>query len=610
MRIQPREQIIDVWRAVATFSSRDGEWQWGGRDGRNSISDAEQLLCLLYPATEMPSFRLDAPGAIPEDIAIALKDLGDRADIPRMLVDVIGEYMATYTSPSGTPIFSGGSYFSASDPDAELTEEQRNLDVVDSFATSVSLTLSTLAFLKEFGRVVRGRQLREKITELEAATSKRLSAAMVGLLRSFSVNVIDSESENRALIRMLNQEGLPDRVVRAELNRVLEPVRASLRDATLGLSQEDFLDNDDKLFECGWSWGIVRDAPSIPTQEQVGKQPDGIALKAPFLYFTVGALDGIADLYSDQVQRLGLLNPDQQRLLQALRLRWDLTLGYWSTLARFGKGRWPLEDIPWRAIDDEENDYFSLVVTGFVLQELLRHYVTDNDLARTVAVLEELAVRGRVNRRMVKDDPAIGLHTPGVALKLVGGEDLGPGITWVMSDYAVLLLKRSLRAAGLSRSGGARDRLLAVAEQSLDHLWHRKLRSTPAAGLWDDPSHLLPEKQPPQDKPSWYMTKRVIECLVGAARTIGETPIRSVRLSELAADMIAEADHLFSQDELITSVEARSTRRHQLARLETKLARARRIVSERPATASVLVAEVLSELDELAVARQDAERNM
>lgn len=37
------------------------KWVWGGREGSSSISDAEQLLCLLLPVHEIDTFaREDA----------------------------------------------------------------------------------------------------------------------------------------------------------------------------------------------------------------------------------------------------------------------------------------------------------------------------------------------------------------------------------------------------------------------------------------------------------------------------------------------------------------------------------------------------------------------
>ncbi|TCO47265.1 SCO2524 family protein [Actinocrispum wychmicini] len=611
MRLQPRQQILDVWRCVAQYSMRSRTWRWGGRQRRNSISDAEQLLCLMYPAANVSNLRLDEPDSTAKDVLEALHKLGDGVEIPKLLIDVISEYMATYTGEDGTPLFGGGHYFQTADPKAELSEQQLSLAVVDSFATAISLSLSTLGFLKVFSRAVRRPAMREKIAELEAATNNRLSAAMVGLLRSFCVFVFEPDSvPGRALVRTLNQNDEPDRLVLERLRRRLEGVRASFREAKLGLSQDDALDNENMLFECGWSWGVVTGAPEVVTTETVGEQADGVALGAPYLYFTVVALDGISDLFSDRTRVLGLLNEEQQRLAQALQLRWDLTLDYWSAVARFGASRWPLEDIPWRTTDEEESEYFSLLVTAVVLLDLLARRATDDDLTRTVSVLEELAVRGRINRRVVRGDRAIDLHSPGVRLDMTGAEKFGPDMTWMVSDFAVLLLKRSVRAAGLSRNRGARDRLLTVAEEALGHVWRRRLKDGPAAGLWDDPGDLLPDVVVDREMPSWWLTERVIECLILASRTVSESPIRSTRLLEIATDLLGEADQLFSNEQLEASQHENSAMQTTMRGIQVKLVRAREILQERPGTASALVNEALRELDQLAVARQDATRSV
>jgi hypothetical protein len=610
LRIQPRQQTLDVWRAVAKFSYPDNEWRWGGRDGSNSISDAEQLLCLMYPAAEVATFRLDNPDETAEDVLEALRPLGDSVGIPKLLVDTIGEYMGRY-SENGAPTFAGGSYFRGAQHGVELTDRQRQLDVVDSFATSISLALATLGFLKVFGRVVRQERLRRQIIELEAVTSTRLTAAMVGLLRSFAVNVFPPESpEGRVLSQTLNQSEQPNKMVLASLQKRLQGVRASLREFTLGLSQDDALDNENMLFECGWSWGVVSGAPRVPIEQDIGVQPDGVAQNAPYLYFTVVALDGIADLFSERSRVLGLLNQEQQTLAQALQLRWDLTVDYWSAVARFGSGQWPLEDIPWRTTDDEESDYYSLLVTAMVLQELLKRRATDDDLTRTVGVLEELAVRGRINRRAVRGDSAIELHAPGVRLELVGSEEFGPRMAWQLADFAVLLLKRSVRAAGLSRNTAARDRLLKVAEDALGHMSRRRLRDSKSAGLWDDPGQVFPDVVVDRDLPSWYMTERLVECFVMAARAIDAAPIRSGELIETTTYLLGEADHLFSQYQMEASEDSGSSINNSLRRIEARLQRSRRILYERPGTAMALVQDILVELDGLAVARQDAARGM
>src|SRR6188768_1972174 len=111
MQIQPRQQLLDVWRSTVRLSYPDGRWHFGGRDGANSISDAEQLLCIMTPATEVPLFRLDDPDAANRDVLDALSVLGDDIQVPQRLISALREYLDRYTAPNGTPIFAGGSYF-------------------------------------------------------------------------------------------------------------------------------------------------------------------------------------------------------------------------------------------------------------------------------------------------------------------------------------------------------------------------------------------------------------------------------------------------------------------------------------------------------------------
>ena len=547
MQIEPRQQMLDIWRAVARFSKNEDDRRWIGREPANSVSSAEQLLCLLYPAAELPAFRLDEPDGTAEDVLEALKDLGDSVEIPKLIIDLLAEYMETYSAPDGTPLFSGGTYFLPLEQETTLSDKQRELDVVASYSMSVSLSLAALGFLRVFDKSVRRAALKSKIRELEAATSIRLSAAMVGLLRSFTVSTFEPESSQGRILRgMVSQSGRPDRDVLESLRRRLRGVRASLRDATLGLSLGDDFDNENLLFDCGGPGGRTR-RDEWSNHQAIGQQREGTALAAPYLYFTVTALDSIADLFSERTRVLGLLNAEQQRLALALQLRWDLTLGYWSAIARFDAVRWPLEDIPWRTTDGVESEYLSLLVTAIMILDLLGRRATDDDLTRTVAVLEELAIRGRISRRMTKNDPALELHVPGLRLELDGAEDLGPPMVWTVSDFSALMLRRAVRAASLSRDSAARDRLLLVAEDALGHLWQRRLREGPAAGLWDDFSPFSAEIEVDRERPSWYLTKRVIEGLVVASAAVTAQPIRSADLIDITQQLLTEAEHLFSQ---------------------------------------------------------------
>ncbi|GAB0106524.1 SCO2524 family protein [Nocardia sp. JMUB6875] len=625
MRIKPREQILGVWRSMLTACYRDEQWVWGGRNGSNSISDAEQLLCLLYPATEIDGFGLERPDEIADDIRAVLAPLGDNGlTIGERVVWLLEQYVERYTecdpeTDTELPVFAAGSYLAASDG-TEPTADQRKLDVVDSYSMSLTLCLAALKFLRGFSGPVAEQavarrtrlavELGPRIEALDARINVRLTAAMVGLIRSFVVNTVKPKSEaGRAMLSMLNQTGSsPETVVAAVRNR-LDRVRIRLRnDATLSQVEGVDLDTEGLLFECGWSWGIVRKAATIDfVNMPIADQP-GHAVARPYLHFTVVALDGINDLTSVRTRELDLLNSQQRRLAEALQLRWDLAQRYWAAVARFGSGRWPLEDIPWRTSDGEESDYFSLIVSAVLMQDLLNREANDDDLDRAATIFDELARRGRIIRRFTEDDPARTMHTPGVSLRLLGSEDLdGPLLLWTVSDYATVLLKRTLQAARLSGTVETRDQLMALAQATMDHLDLRAFRGGPATGLWDDPSRIF--RGPEVDLPSWYLTERVVECMVTAARMYREPPLRSPTSVTRAMELLTEAEHLLNREMLELSETDVSAGRTALILAEQRLERARELVDERPGTAVSLASQALLELDELAYARSDATRS-
>jgi hypothetical protein len=429
VRIQPRQQILDIWRSVIQSSFKDGVWQWGPKEERNSIRDAEQVLCLLYPATELPNLALDRPDSTAEDVVKALAPLGRPTAIAMKVIEVLADYIDEYTDDDGEPVFSGGSYLrtrNASDGKGGrskgdvISEEQRSLEVVDSYSMSVTLCLATLGFISVFHTSVRKPTTQQFIGKLEKAVRDRLTAAMVGLLRSFVVNIVDeNDSAREVMLRTVSPTRIQDQVqeqaVIAGLNERLSRVRARLRDdVRLGVGEDvkEGLRHESMLFECGWGWGIVQNATPFKIElSYTGftDQPkicsvDGVADARPYLYSTVVALDGINDLLSARTRELGLLNEDQRRLSDALQVRWDQTQRYWSTIARFGEGDWPLEDIPWRTSDGDENSYYSLVVSSVLVQDLENREATDDDLNRAVAVFSALGARGRITRRVTVDD--------------------------------------------------------------------------------------------------------------------------------------------------------------------------------------------------------------
>lgn len=613
MQIKPRQHLLDIWQAAARHSFDDGKLVWGDTDGLSSVADAERLLCLLYPATEVPAFRLDQPDTTERDVLRALERVGSRLEIPPNLITVLSQFMRTHTGPDDSPTFSGGHYFRPTDPKQKLTHEQTQLGVVDAYSMSVTLCLATLGFLKVYEENTTRPEVRRSLGELREATNTRLTAAMVSLLRSFTVNVFDAESEQgRRLIQVIGQNKQSDRAVLQQFSRKFRPLRATIIESlSRGIEVDESIRDESQLFECGWAWGVVKDAPTVVDLDvPVQGQPDGIADRLPYVYFTVVALDGIQDLFSERTLTLGLLDADQQKLAEALRLRWELSQQYWSAIARFGTERWPLEDLPWQTTGLRlESEYFSLTVAAILVHDLIRRKATDDDLTRTVAIMERLADRGRVTSRMTRNDPTVRLHHPGVTMPLAGSERSGAPLEWRMTDFSAQLLKRIIQLAALSRNIEAQDRLIRLGEQAFEHLWDRRIEDGDGAGLWDNAAAVFPDAALGR-RLSWSITERITECLVAARSLYEQQPIRSPELAELARELLSEAAHLFGKEQLEASATADGSRGRAMRSIENRLDRARDLVDERPATAFALALPVLQELDTLAQARGAAAEEM
>ncbi|WP_370373248.1 SCO2524 family protein [Catenulispora sp. GP43] len=610
MRTNPRQHILDTWRAFARATFSSGEWAWGGRYTSNSISDAEQILILLYPATEVPGFRLDRPDAIEDDVLAVLRPMGSGLDIPMRMLEALEQYLTRYTDDDGAPTFTGGSYLLTEDSDSEVKPEQSEYDVTESYSISVTLCLSAKGFLREFQRTVERRELQSRIDTVVLAIDTRLTAAMVGLLRSFVVNVLtpDTPAES-VLLRTVSQGRVVGRTLTQDLRGQLQPVRDKLPELTFGLPPENervLRDYPERFFECGWAWGVAQDATDIelPAAEGV-KQPHGIAESRPVLHFTVNALDGLADLFSTRTSRQGLLTSEQQSLREALNLRWGLALQYWSTIATFGAGRWPVEDVPWQATDGQSSPYFSELVLSIVAMAQ-QGGPSGSVIGRIVAVVEELAQRGLVNRRATEDDRSVLLHDPGVQMTLRGSEMEGPMLAWSYNGYAATLAKTALRIASVTTSRRNRARLIEIADASVEHLLNRRQQPD---GLWDQLSNVYPGLPTSPATPAWDMTERSIEVFVAAAGLIADPPVADPGQVDQANTKIAEARHILDQERLTTPTAGGSQEQKLLREAEQSLNRAESLSSERPATAAALADKVLRELDELAFARQAASRS-
>ncbi|MEV8503501.1 SCO2524 family protein [Actinoplanes sp. NPDC051475] len=613
MQIQPRHEIMEAWRALARYSHENGRWHWSRDEARSSIADAEQLLCILAPATEVSPLRLGEPAHTAQDVREALCAMGDNIDVPVLLVRLLADYLGTYTTDDGTPVFAGGARFTLGPGQSgEITAEQRRLDVVDSFSVSVTLMLSALGFLQEFRRSLTREDLIKELEEVRDGARRRLTAAMVGLMRSFAVNVFTVDDDfGREQLRRVDEEGIPARQVVEELRATMRAIHARLRDGIVsgsGVAESRALENPNHLFECGWSWGVVRDTETIERYD-VGRQPAGVAERAPYLYFTAVALDAIEGLLSTRTRLLGLLDRHQAELAEGLRIRSELTRSFWTELATFGRGRWPLENVPWRTTDGLEHEYYSLLVGGMVVQgPTLGTAVDQRDLIRVGDVLVKLAQRVRVTERAIRSDVAVvGAHVPGVKEPLRGSEAGGaPQLAWTVSDIAPRLMRGALRLAGLMTNGPARDRVLGLAQDTWHHLSLRRLVDGPGSGLWDQPARTFPglvaDGADGADV-SWYHTKRVIDCLVDVGHLVSGRPPASPHLTRTAADMLREADHVLQSEYLRGTGGAGGKLKDELSGIEFVLERAHAVLGERPGTAVSWAQDALRRLDMLAAAR-------
>ena len=165
------------------------------------------------------------------------------------------------------------------------------------------------------------------------------------------------------LLRTVSQGRVVGRTLTQDLRSQLQPVRDKLPELTFGLPPENeqmLRDYPERFFECGWAWGVAQDATEIDLP--AGREPQAAARRRRVTSDAALhrlALDGLADLFSTRTSRQGLLTSEQQSLREALNLRWGLALQYWSTIATFGSGRWPVEDVPWESTDGRSSSYFS-----------------------------------------------------------------------------------------------------------------------------------------------------------------------------------------------------------------------------------------------------------
>lgn len=535
--LDAQQALLATWNRWVDVAMSPEPWVDGRNRslGRNSIMDAEMLECVLLPQFYLERFDLGTPSDTDESVArifnkldpgVRLLDGQISANSMAELVERLEDFLSSYRSTEGRDTFSPGGYLEPAQGEMPPDDPPA---VVDSFTMSVSVCLHALYLANQWAEDQSSRRPTsidvERLVRLRERLSERLTGAMLGLCRSFAVSV-----EDRGTWEEHTQRVWP----RGASARVLRDIGRRLRMFT----GPDGLD-ETNAFECGWSWGPTPPDRYEPDYQGVssGQEQSLYCDPVPYLYFTIGAIDGIGDLFSRKIVAAHLLTPTQSWLASRLGFYRECASSYWSALAfsENSSGAWAVEDPPWRTADGNASDYWTLYLLTIALasDEARENFGGERKLGRLLSLLEELAQRERITRRPhpPQADPAVALHIPpGQQLNLrtvaLDGTPAGTEFGWSIYDFAPRLLKLVGQVLAIATDRGVRDR----ASRLIDDIWNqhminRRVAPESDAYAWDDVRSVFrdyPAKVKGDEEAeaagaqvgSWYITERVVEALV------------------------------------------------------------------------------------------------
>lgn len=599
MAINPVASILSVWRAWRSEfldAQADGD-PW--RDLRNDTSDkpncvldSEIVLTMLYPQCVVDGLTLKATEFEPRAAYASLTADGGGSPGPvlQRLAEALLAYFRRHSTPAenpeeAIPTFRCETYLDPPHDDngeplpLALEDADRTITVVDAFAFSLTVSLYAKYTASRLLRALQGANASlgqaEVWQEVIAYADKRLTAAMQGLLASFAFKAFDSKeafSEATGWPWPGDSGDSERSALRAASRARLDDVASALR--ALGFRPP----NDTAIaFECGWAWAPLADNEILgggkasnqrtgATDEDAGderafraavlKSVEPLKYRsenAPYLYFTINALDSVEDLGWELIDRNEILTKDQLMLASRLKRLANLTREYWLAIAMapsdgLGAGLWRLETLPFHTTDGVPSLYHNLYLARIVSTHDL---LTDNDVERLISFASRLSEAGRITTRPVIDrrsqlkqsthDPVLKeLHHPGTRITLDGVEKTKKAgsarksyCSYLLYDFSPQVLKLCGQLLEVAESPEMRSRLDRLIESVWNHLNSRRARNAAFEGLmWDDPGRLkdwtrahgglAPVEAPPRARGgqvvSWYITERVVEALASVAR--------------------------------------------------------------------------------------------
>jgi hypothetical protein len=579
----------------------NGNWEdLRNDDGeiRNAILDSEILLIFLLPETQLRGLRFD------NESRGGSKDLQNHplyrwfhsanpgaktfSYWNQRVCAALKSYYLRNSAADGTPTFGSNSYFtSGADKYATIP-----VPTVDAYSLSLSVSLMSKQLCDRVAAENRDEDEQEYAiwAELSELASKRITAALQGLLNSFCV-----ETSKQDVWEQNTGRKWPE-ASGGSLNKRSRDRLMHLRQELKGMG---FKIPTKSAYEVGWSWGpTVRDIGSDHTNQAPLAEP------APYLYFTINALDGIVDLETPQVESGGLLSPEQLALAAQLKTRARMTATYWMAVttahqSKDGPGEWEIETLPWRTADGQGTLYWNLYLTRVILSS---GSLSEPELLRFTALAERLGEAARVTTPAfpTESDPSVrAIHYPGLQIELnVQNTDQGQELEYLVLDFAPQLLKLVGRLLSLTTETATRQRLLDLADRVWKHLTKRAAGSS-VGKSWDSVISAFPEfafgpeargalgidaSKAGVSVNSWYLTERVLESLTMLASVDQQRPRSSNELKRFASLLIVEAEWYVNQatadDRLKLRGQLDAARRHNQNEPALSISHALRVIDK------------------------------
>lgn len=644
------------------------------------IVDAEHLLTFLLPQNEISHFtipRADSyfTSGLESKLGMLTSERKDPVSRQNLIfhrvLDLVLQYFVRHLDEEGRPLFGAGAYVRQIE-EAETTRAAPDVKSIHfTEAYSFSLTLCVLAMslsarvtdrdalkatavmkkhrvksLEEWRKIKLGAvrahavdsddwvaaiqklERDEKLVLISDLAGRRLTDAMKGLIASFSV----SESDIPAW----------EQRTRRRWSRHQERLHAmGPRFEALGYANWR---PRVKAVECGWSWGPIAELPQgrltgdrtfddvIRKAQEMCDYVSVHAENAPYFYFTISALDSIADLGSEAMKVGELLSAEQSDLANRLSNLADLTRKYWSELAFGGAEEetdWPVASLPWSPSDTDveapekaSSAYWNLYLLRIAEMESVS---SDRDIGRLIEILNALSDAARITSPAFppRTDPAIRTLHIGMPIRLHGQPAGGKHLLVferVISDFAPQLLKVCGRVLEVASDNDQREAIVRLSQSVWAHLLKRTDQARHASQnnadwdrtgdlSWDDPTGpfddydadkttLPADFDPVRSVSSWSYTERVVEALVAYNRAQEMPPASNAQLKSMALSAIVQLEF-----ELKRKAKSDQINKNRASELQKRLDTARRDVEERAAIAlgaALAVAQEIAAADTLA----------